>query len=188
MSTSNMSLIMPKIKILNSPPKVFPKNDYVLYFDGCSKGNPGPAGIGAVIYHNGIEIWGSCNFIGFKKTNNEAEYKALIFGLEAAIDLNIKKLSVCGDSLLIIKQVNQDYKVKHPNLLSLYEEVLKLKQNFEYIDFNHVYRNENKRADLLSNLALQNFQENDLQDIIHEETKDWEEEPKIQKLLNSNKK
>lgn len=81
MSISNMSLKMPKIKILNSPPKVFPKNDYVLYFDGCSKGNPGPAGIGAVIYHNGTEIWGSCNFIGFKKQTMKLNIKLLFLDL-----------------------------------------------------------------------------------------------------------
>lgn len=136
--------------------KIFPTTEYVLYFDGCSKGNPGPSGIGAVIYNNKIEIWSSYEYIGDKRTNNEAEYMALILGLEQAIKLKIDTLSVCGDSLLVINQVNGVYKVKNQNLLMLYEKVLLHKQLFTYIDFNHVYRNNNKRADALSNLAITN--------------------------------
>ena len=134
--------------------KIFPTTEYVLYFDGCSKGNPGPSGIGAVIYNNKKEIWSSYEYIGDKKTTNEAEYSALILGLEQAIKLKIDTLSVCGDSLLVINQVNGVYKVKNLNLLMLYEKVLLYKQSFTYIDFNHVYRNNNKRADELSNLAI----------------------------------
>lgn len=142
---------------INTHPKIFPILDYVLYFDGCSKGNPGPSGIGAVIYKNKIEIWNSCKYIGDKRTNNEAEYSALIMGLEEAIKMDIKELSVCGDSLLVINQVNGIYKVKNLNLLVLYENIVLLKSKFTYIDFNHVYRNNNKRADELSNLALLDF-------------------------------
>ncbi len=129
-------------------------NNYVLYFDGCSKGNPGHSGIGAVIYKNGVECWASCKYIGNNKTNNEAEYSALIFGLEEAINQKITHLSVCGDSLLVINQVNKIYKVKHPNLSNLYEKTLKLTTQFKCINFKHVYRGENVRADQLSNQAL----------------------------------
>ena len=149
----DLSIVIP----VDSYPKIFPILDYVLYFDGCSKGNPGPSGIGAVIYKNKIEIWNSCKYIGDKRTNNESEYSALIMGLEEAIKMDIKELSVCGDSLLVINQVNGIYKVKNQNLLVLYENVLLLKSKFTYIDFNHVYRNNNKRADELSNLALLDF-------------------------------
>ena len=131
-----------------------PPNEYVLYFDGCSKGNPGPSGIGAVIYKNGIEHWASCKYIGEKRTNNESEYSALIFGLEEAIEQNIRNLSVCGDSLLVINQVNQIYKVKNSGLFNLYNMVVNLKEKFKNIDFKHVYRKDNKRADELSNMAL----------------------------------
>ena len=137
--------------------RVYPSTEFVLYFDGCSKGNPGPAGIGAVIYKKGVEYWSSCKYIGNYKTNNESEYRALIFGLEAAIKYNIKTLSVCGDSLLVINQINKMYKVKHPKLYELYEQVDLLKSEFDYIDFNHVYRKDNKRADELSNIALDNI-------------------------------
>jgi ribonuclease HI len=149
----DLSTVIPVV----SHPKIFPILEYVLYFDGCSKGNPGPSGIGAVIYKNKIEIWNACKYIGDKRTNNESEYSALIMGLEEAIKMNIKELSVCGDSLLVINQVNGIYKVKNQNLLVLYENVLLLKSKFTYIDFNHVYRNNNKRADELSNLALLDF-------------------------------
>jgi ribonuclease HI len=64
-------------------------------------------------------------------------------------------LSVCGDSLLVINQVNGVYKVKHVNLIPLYEKVMELIKQFNCINFSHVYRNENKRADQLSNIALE---------------------------------
>jgi len=136
-------------------PKIFPICEYTMHFDGCSKGNPGPAGIGAVIYKNREEIWGNCKYIGDNRTNNEAEYCALILGLEELIRNDIKNVSVCGDSLLVINQINGIYKVKSAKLFPLYEKVLSLKTQFEYIDFNHVYRENNKRADELANLALQ---------------------------------
>lgn len=134
--------------------KIYPSTEFVLYFDGCSKCNPGEAGIGAVIYKNGQEYWSDSKYLGSNKTNNEAEYSALIFGLRTARDLGIKCISVCGDSLLVINQINKIYKVKNPILLDLYDEVIRLTTNFTYIDFNHVYRKDNKRADELSNIGL----------------------------------
>ena len=155
--------------------KIYPSTEFVLYFDGCSKGNPGLAGIGAVIYKQGVEYCSSCKYIGNNKTNNQAEYSALIFGLEIAIKHNIKQLSVCDDSLLVINQINKIYKVKHHMLYELYEKVVDLKKQFDYIDFNHVPRKDNKRADQLSNLALNfiepiNEQNKELQSIKEEIT------------------
>ena len=159
MNMSNKQAVtLPNIKTsTKKEAKIYPTTEFVLYFDGCSKGNPGSAGIGAVIYKNKEEYWYDCKYIGPDKTNNEAEYSALILGLRAAINLGITTLSVCGDSLLVINQINRIYKVKNPNLLDLYDEVIKLTKNFTYIDFNHVYRNDNKRADALSNMALKNI-------------------------------
>ena len=93
------------------------QTEYVMNFDGCSKGNPGPAGAGAVIYQNGIEIWGSCEFVGKKETNNMAEYAGLILGMKEAVHRNIRKIAIKGDSLLVIKQMRGEYKVKSENLL-----------------------------------------------------------------------
>jgi ribonuclease HI len=156
--------------------KVFPYKEYIMNFDGASRGNPGLSGAGAVIYKNGEEIWSSCKFVG-TKTNNQSEYSALILGLKGALMLGITNLSVLGDSLLVINQVNGIYKVKSDSIFDLYEEVLGLKSQFDYIDFNHVYRDYNKRADELSNLALDqpnNLQTDDLQtDFIQEYDEDW---------------
>jgi ribonuclease HI len=186
MTDKQMIIRLPSITPpTNSQPKIYPSTEFVLYFDGCSKGNPGRAGIGAVIYKNGIEHWAVCRYIGNKRTNNEAEYCALILGLQSAIEEDIKRLSVCGDSLLVINQVNKVYKVKNQNLLDMYDEVVKLKTHFDYIDFNHVYRKDNKRADQLSNLALEynNDSSTDIVDDIVEDIKDWEGELVIEKIL-----
>lgn len=131
------------------------ENEYSLYFDGCSKGNPGPAGIGAVLYKNNEETWSNCKFIG-NKTNNESEYSALILGLEYALNNDINNLCVYGDSLLVINQINGKYKVKSQSLLTLFNKCKELISQFDYITFTHVYRNNNKRADALSNMALTN--------------------------------
>ena len=127
---------------------------YTLFFDGCSKGNPGKAGAGAVIYKNNTEIYSKSFYVGDKETNNIAEYTGLIIGLTEAINLKIKKLNVKGDSELIIKQMNDEYKVKSTNILQLFKNAKKLTELFNEITFNHVYRNNNTRADELANNAL----------------------------------
>jgi ribonuclease HI len=169
--------------------KIYPLSEYTLNFDGASKGNPGLSGVGAVIYKNKEEIWSSCKFIGCK-TNNQAEYSALILGLEGAISLGIKCLSVLGDSLLVINQVNGLYKVKSNFLLNLHKEVLTLKSKFDFIEFNHVYRDNNKRADALSNLALENIDSTSLtEDLgIQELDDDWVEEILLPVKISNNKK
>ena len=127
---------------------------YKMYFDGCSKGNPGLAGAGAVIYKNDDEIWSQSKFIGKNETNNVAEYNGLIIGLEEAVNQNIKHLQVKGDSELVIKQMNNLYKVKAEKLLPLFNKAKKLQTNFNSIQFQHIYRKDNARADHLSNIAL----------------------------------
>lgn len=143
--------------------KVHPLPKMNMYFDGCSKGNPGLAGIGFVINENenGIEneICNYGNFIGLK-TNNEAEYYALIEGLKEAINRNITELIVFGDSQLVIKQVKGEFKIKSDNLIPLHKRVIELKQQFKYINFVHVLRNKNKRADSLANLGVENYVNN----------------------------
>jgi len=130
---------------------------FSLYFDGSSKSNPGLAGAGAVLYdENHNEIWCISKKVGDKETNNYAEYCGLIFGLEECLQRlqHIKHLVVKGDSLLVIKQMKNEYKVKSENLLPLYKKAKELQLQINVssvnIDFIHVYRNENKRADELS--------------------------------------
>ena len=179
-----------KIRSNRKDAKIYPLNEftgeYTMNFDGASRGNPGLSGAGAVIYKNGEEIWHSCKFVG-TKTNNQSEYSALILGLKGALTLNITNLSVLGDSLLVINQVNGIYKVKSASIFDLYEEVLVLKAQFALVKFNHVYREYNKRADELSNLALDqpcDLQTDDLQtDFIKELDEDWTEEVILDTLI-----
>ena len=158
-NTKKMDLLIPTSKnIIQKSSKIFPTCEFVLYFDGCSKGNPGPAGSGAVLYKNNEEIWASFIYLGNDKTNNQAEYAGLLLGLREAVEMGIKDLLVFGDSQLIIYQMKQIYKVKNENLLDIYNEICKLTRIFNYIEFVHVYRNKNKRADQLANLALKDKQ------------------------------
>ena len=145
-----------RLKTQSKDAKIMPICEYVLKFDGSSKGNPGLAGAGAVIYKNNEEISAIAKFVGLK-TNNQSEYSALIIGLKEALKQGINHLCVLGDSLLVINQVNGIYKVNAPLLLNLWSEVNDLKGQFEYIEFNHIYREFNVRADELSNLALINI-------------------------------
>ena len=153
-----------------------------LFFDGCSKGNSGFAGAGAHILvpdstinldsghitvpysfllHQSLpgysEIWADSKYLGSSVTNNCAEYSALILGLEAAIENQIDTLDVYGDSILVIQQMKNFYKVKNPNLLSLHEKASLLSKHFHSITYTHVLRQHNKRADSLANNALQNI-------------------------------
>ena len=131
------------------------KETYTLYFDGCSKGNPGIAGSGSVIYKNDIEIWGDSTFVGHKETNNMAEYMGLIIGLDQAIKMRISNLQVFGDSELVIKQMKGIYKVKSINMKTLHTKATELSRQIPEISYTHVYREYNVRADELSNIALQ---------------------------------
>lgn len=130
---------------------------FTLYFDGSSKNNPGRGGSGAVLYQkndNGkenTEIFALSHFVGENVTNNAAEYTGLIIGLAECLKMGIKNLCVKGDSLLVIQQMRGVYKVKSENLKGLYTQAKDLASQFDTIEFIHVYREENKRADELSN-------------------------------------
>ena len=155
MKTFSTKIRLPKIKILDEKSaKIFPEIEYKLQFDGCSKSNPGIAGAGAVIYKFNEEISSKIKFVGNNETNNVAEYTGLIIGLLEAINLNIKVLVVEGDSMLVIKQMKGEYKVKSDNLINLYNEAKILEKEFDILTFKHIYRENNKRADELSNLAI----------------------------------
>ena len=134
--------------------QVTPIYECDVYFDGCSKGNPGPSGAGAVIYHNGTEVWSDSAYVGKKETNNYAEYQGLLMGLNAAKKLNVTHLNVFGDSKLVISHMLGVYQVKSENLLECYQQCKQHTKHFAHIDFHHVYRNKNERADQLSNDGL----------------------------------
>src|SRR5436190_10730563 len=125
-----------------------------LEFDGGSRGNPGPAGIGVVIRAaDGTAIVTLGRFIG-RATNNVAEYRALITALEEAKKLGAKKIQIRGDSELIIKQMRGEYRVKHPDLKALYDEAYQLFHRFDEAKIDHNLRGKNELADKLANLAM----------------------------------
>ena len=143
----------------NISAKIYPEIDFKLMFDGGSRGNPGLSGAGAVIYHGDDELWFESFFVGMNATNNHAEYAGLILGLQQAKLLNIKRIKVVGDSLLVINHMKGKYKCRSNNLIELYDKAKELTSYFEEIKFEHVLRNKNKRADELSNIAIDKYLE-----------------------------
>jgi ribonuclease HI len=123
-------------------------------FDGGSRGNPGPAGIGVVLRAaDGATLVTLGRFIG-RATNNVAEYRALITGLQKAKELGAKKIVIRGDSELIIKQMRGEYRVKSPDMRPLYDEARHLYHQFDEARIEHNYRDKNTLADRLANLAM----------------------------------
>ena len=126
----------------------------IIFTDGGARGNPGPAGIGAVLYDSDKKVIAEISkYIG-ETTNNQAEYQALISALKKAKDLGGQELDIFLDSELVVKQLNREYKVKNKELAPLFLEVYNLSLNFSKITFTHVYREKNKEADRLVNEAL----------------------------------
>lgn len=145
-------------RLLPPSPAPLPKRSSdgvaVLYTDGGSRGNPGPAGYGFVLTDGSsgtlLERGG---FIG-RATNNEAEYAGLLAGLEAALESGAKGILVRSDSELLVKQLNGQYKVKSPRLVPLCIKARRLLERFESWRVEHVRREFNARADELANEAM----------------------------------
>ncbi|MGE5540792.1 MAG: reverse transcriptase-like protein [Bacillota bacterium] len=134
---------------------------FTLYADGGARGNPGPAGAGAVVFDAmGKRVVEVSDYLGVA-TNNIAEYEAIIRGLKALIAefpaevLKSTPLAIRMDSKLVIEQLSGNYKVKHPNLVPRFLEVKNiLARSFGTVTFEHVYRENNKDADALANRAM----------------------------------
>ncbi len=129
-------------------------NKFKLFTDGGARGNPGPAGIGGVLYGSQDEIIASFSVYLGKTTNNQAEYRALLRGLELALENKVENLECYLDSELVVKQLNREYKVKNKNLASLFLKAWNLSMNFKKISFNHIRREYNQKADSLANKAM----------------------------------
>lgn len=126
---------------------------WILYCDGASRGNPGEAGCGALLVDpNGKKISLS-KYLGIT-TNNQAEYAALILGLLELKKRKAKDVEIRADSQLMVRQMLGEYRVKHPDLIPLYQEAKSLLENFHHVDIKHIYREENREADKLANEAL----------------------------------
>jgi ribonuclease HI len=127
----------------------------IVYTDGASRGNPGPASIGAAIYaEEGGDVIGSVSEDIGHATNNVAEYKAVIAGLAEAQRLGATEVDLRADSLLLVRQLTGEYRVKAPGLKPLAGEAARLLRGFESTTITHVRRELNTVADALANAAL----------------------------------
>lgn len=126
----------------------------ILWTDGAARGNPGPAGIGVMLKTKTGEVLAAeGRFLGHT-TNNVAEYRALLLGLERALERGIRKLQVRADSELLIKQLLGKYRVKAEGLKPLFERATELLRRFESVELKHVRREHNVEADRLANQGI----------------------------------
>ncbi len=128
--------------------------EWCLMVDGASRGNPGEAGCGAVIYDEQGEILKELTSYLGSSTNNVAEYQGLLMGLEGVLKLGGKKLQIRSDSELLVRQLNGVYRVKNEKLKVLYRKALDLLGRLEAYRIIHVRREHNKLADRLANIAI----------------------------------
>jgi ribonuclease HI len=124
-----------------------------IYTDGGARGNPGPAGIGVVVWDGNNLVGRHKKYIGVA-TNNQAEYKAVILALEEAKKIGVEELEFFLDSELVVKQLRQEYKVKDKELAPLFVQAWNLGFSFKKITYTHVPREKNKEADKLVNEAI----------------------------------
>jgi ribonuclease HI len=135
------------------------KEEYTLYFDGASRGNPGRSGLGYLVYQDETKIHEFSKYIGDNYTNNYAEYMAIYEGLKWCFDNKISNLIIKGDSQLVIKQLKGEYKINSQNLQELYDKCSKLLKLFDSYELYHIDRKLNSEADKLANLSLDNFKQ-----------------------------
>ncbi|GAB9477600.1 reverse transcriptase, partial [Globisporangium polare] len=147
---------------LQPPQPPVSRNDlYVLFFDGGSRGNPGPGGSGSVIIrlnvptHAAQVVWVASMAYGSPKTtNNTAEYKGLVHGLRQAKASGFTPLHVVGDSAMVLSQLRMHRSPKKPRLAALYREARTLADDTAVISWAHHYREFNKMADCAANIAM----------------------------------
>ncbi|WP_311342880.1 bifunctional RNase H/acid phosphatase [Corynebacterium riegelii] len=126
-----------------------------LFCDGGSRGNPGIAGSGSVLYNeDGDTLAEIAYVVGAKSTNNVAEYYGLLRGLEAARDLGATRVDVSMDSKLVVEQMTGRWKIKHPDMQKLARDARDVATSFDKVTYTWVPRAKNKKADELSNVAM----------------------------------
>lgn len=129
------------------------KAEWVLFLDGGSRGNPGPGASGAVLYHNGEMIKRTGKYFP-RCTNNYAEYQSVVLGLNAAKKLGATYLECYMDSQLVVRQMNGQYRIKHPELKKIFWDIQASLEEFTRVTFHHVPRAQNKEADRVVNEIL----------------------------------
>lgn len=128
--------------------------ELIIHTDGASRGNPGKAGIGVAIYdRNYVPVEEVCKYIG-ESTNNVAEYQAMILAAQKAIAHKARKVTFKTDSELLVRQLNGLYRVKSPNILPLYNELITFLKKIPEWKMLHVRREENACADALANQGI----------------------------------
>jgi ribonuclease HI len=144
----------PKGVAAPAAPSAAPSPRLRLFSDGAARGNPGPAGAGAVLVDpDGQVVARLGKYLG-TQTNNYAEYMGLLLGLKHARSLGTRELEVLADSELLIRQLEGRYQVKSTTLRPLYEEAARLLKDFSRVKLTHVPREKNKAADEMSNRAI----------------------------------
>ena len=127
---------------------------FTAHCDGGSRGNPGPAGFGAVVEDPQGRVAARLNEYLGRQTNNYAEYSGLVAVLRWAAEHGVKRLRVVSDSELMVKQMNGQYKVANPGLRPLWEEARRLARGLEGFQMSHTLRAGNAEADRLANEAM----------------------------------
>jgi len=125
-----------------------------VHVDGGARGNPGPAGVGAVASDASGAVLGEASAYIGEATNNVAEYRAVLQGLELAAELGAKAVDVVNDSELVARQIGGEYRVKQAHLKPLHAEVMEALRGFERWSVRSIPREQNERADELYNDAL----------------------------------
>jgi ribonuclease HI len=129
-----------------------------IYSDGAARGNPGPAGVGAVLLdESGTIVDTAAEYIG-EATNNVAEYMALITGLKRALGFEVQKIRIFLDSELLVRQLTGVYRVKNSGLKPLFTEAQALLGRYRQVEIAHVPREKNREADKLANEAIDKFE------------------------------
>lgn len=127
---------------------------FTLRTDGGARGNPGPGGAGFVLEdETGATVRRGGRFLG-AVTNNQAEYEALVWGLQTALDHGVARLRVCADSELVVRQMNGVYRVKNAGLRPLFSKAQEMLRRFDSAEIVHVRREMNAAADELANIAM----------------------------------
>ena len=129
-------------------------NKLIIHTDGAARGNPGPAAIGVTIKDETGKLVDTVSRRIGKATNNQAEYQAIIAGLEKAAKFGAREVKVFSDSELAVRQINGRYRVKNATLRELYGKVVKLAGKLESFSIIHVRRARSAEADSLANQAL----------------------------------
>lgn len=129
------------------------ESSLTIYTDGASMGNPGPSGIGIVIYDREDRQVGKVSSSIRNGTNNVAEYSAILRALKIAAYFKTKTLKIRTDSELVVKQMNGEYRVKNKKIQKLYDEAIQLKKKIVNFKIEHVTRNLNDKADYLAKIA-----------------------------------